>query len=236
MFRLALCEDERIFSDAQIETCHAILEKLAIEGQISDFTNSADFIEAFITKGQRFDMILLDIVMDGINGIELAQRIRQVDGDVAIVFITSYSKYAITGYGVNALHYLLKPVNAQLLENLIWSIYIKEFLDEVLTIKSGEHYIRIPIKDIVCMEITGRRVEVSLMDRKVYYQGKLTEILDELPNGIFIQCHQAFAVNIRNVRELTRRNAIAVNGQEIPVSRTFWNNIKSAFMMQLAAV
>jgi len=235
MFQIAICEDKSVFSDSQMNACRTIMEKLNVEYRLSVFTNSADFIAALVTKQQRYDMILLDIVMDGVNGIELAQRIRQVDEDAAIIFITSYEKYAIQGYDVKALHYLMKSADTQLLENLIKLVYAEKHLVDVLTIKSGDHYIRIPIKEIVCMEITGRRVEVSLKDGMVYYSGKLTDILDELPKELFIRCHQAFAVNIGNIRELSRRNAIAINGKEIPVSRTFWNNTKAAFLGQMSA-
>jgi len=168
--------------------------------------------------------------MDGIDGIELAREIRQLDKTAAIVFVTSYDNYAIQGYDVKALHYLMKPVDTQLLENLIKSVYKEKYLADVLTIKSGVHHIRVPIKEIVYLETAGRRVKVSLMDRVVNYSGKLSDILSELPEDLFVQCHQAFAINIGNIRELSRRCAIAVNGREIPVSRTFWNNTKAVFL------
>ena len=233
MFRLAICDDQCIFSDTQARACHSIFEKLNIENKISVFTKSADFIAAFVTQHKRFDMILLDIVMDGVDGMELARTIRQIDETVAIVFITSHEKYALQGYDVKALHFLMKPPDFQLLENLIKSVYLENLQVNFLTIKSGDHHIRVPIKDIISMEISKRRVEVSLIDGIVYYSGKLTDILDELPKGFFIRCHQAFAINIANIKELTRRNAIAVNGKEIPVSRTFWNDTKTAFLRQL---
>ena len=235
MFQLALCEDKPVFSNAQKEACRKILEAQSIEHEISVFANGTDFISAFIDQKRRFDMILLDIVMDGVDGIELARMIRQHDKDAAIVFITSYDKFAILGYDVKALHYLMKPVDTQKLENLIKSVYTEKYVINVLTIKYGEQHIRVPIREIVCLETTGRRVEVSLMDGIVYYSGKLTDILGELPKGLFIRCHQAFAINIENIRELNRRCAIAVNGKEIPVSRTFWNNTKTAFLKQLDA-
>ena len=237
MFQLALCEDDPIFYDTQSKACRTILEKLNVEHQIHIFSNSADFITAFITQQQRFDMILLDIVMNGVDGMELARQIRHFDEDAAIVFISSYDKFAIQGYDVKALHYLMKPVDTQLLENLIKSVYAEKFLNDVLIIKSGEHHIRVPIKEIVCLEIvkTKRRVEITLMDRSVFYSGKLLDILNELPKGQFIRCYQSCAVNVRNIREINRRNAIAVNGKEIPISRTFRNEIKTAFLMQLEA-
>ena len=233
MFKIALCEDQRIISDAHVSVCQKVLEKLNTEHQISVFTTSAEFITAFTTRQQRYDMVLLDIVMDGIDGVELAREIRKVDEDAAIIFITSYAKYALQGYDVKALHYLMKPVDTQMLENLIISVYEKKFIVNSLTIKSGDQHIRVPIKEIICMETEGRRVKLSLTGGIVYYSGKLTDILSELPADLFIRCHQAFAVNIGNIRELTRQYAKAANGKEIPVSRTFWNDIKTAFLRQI---
>ena len=233
MFHIAICEDECIFSNAHCEVCHNILENLKVEHQISIFASSTDFITAFITQQQRFDMILLDIVMDGVNGLELARRIRQKDEDVAIIFITAYDRFAVDGYDVKALRYIMKPVDIQLLEDLIRSVYKDRFLKKVLIIKSGENYKCIPIKEIICLEIAGRHVEITLTNGVERYSGKLSDILNELQKGQFIQCHQAFAVNIKNIREISRRSAIAVNGKEIPVSRTYWNNIKNAFLKKL---
>ena len=234
MFRLAICEDDRIFIDTLNETCHSILKKRNFEYEISMFTNSTEFLAAYITQQQRFDMILLDIVIDNINGIELARRIRKIDENNEIVFITSYDKYALQGYDVKALHYLMKPPDSKLLEKLIESTYEK-LTDKTITIKAGAQHIRVPISEIVSLEIMGRRVEISLMEGVVYYSGKLTDILSELPKGMFVQCHKAYAVNISNIREITNRNAIAVNGKEIPVSRTFWNDMKTAFFAKLDA-
>jgi len=236
MFKIAICEDQRIFSEAQANTCKNVLERQNIKYQMSVFTSSADFLKAFITQQQRYDMILLDIVMDGVDGIELARTIRQYDEDTAIVFVTSYGKYALQGYDVKALHYLMKPVDAKLLENLIKSVYAKRPPNDSLTIKTGDHHVRVPVKEIVCMEIEGRRVKVSLTEGIVYYSGKLTEILSKLPNDLFIRCHQAFAVNIGYIRELSRSNAIAVNGKAIPVSRTFWHDTKTAFLRRMNAI
>ena len=233
MYQIALCEDEKIFSDAQEKICREILDKLNIEYQISVFASSADFLDIFVEQQKRFDLILLDIVMDGVDGMTLARRIRQTDADAVIIFITSNQDYALQGYDVNALHYLIKPVDTQVLERLITAVYTQKHQDNIFIIKSGKQHLRVHIKDIVCMETAGRRVEISMMDGIVYYSGKLTDILNELPKGQFVRCHNAFAVNIKNIRKLTRQNIIAINGKEIPVSRTFLNETRKSFLSQM---
>ena len=238
MFRLAICEDEDIIAEAHKELVRAILENLGLEYQISVFKNGADFLASFYGHAQRYDMMLLDIVLDGADGIDgltLARRVRREDEDVAIVFVTANKRYALKGYDVEPLHYLIKPVSPQKLEELIKRVIYRQNRDKVLLIKSGENNVRVPIKNIVSLEITGRRIEVTLTDGTAYYPGKFTDILNELPKDIFVRCHQSYAVNIKNVREFTRQNVVTVNGKMIPVSRTYWSSLRAAFVQNVNA-
>ena len=233
MFRIAICEDDRVFSNAHEKTCRAILDSINIDHRVSVYSNSADFVNDFEIRQHRYEMVLLDIVMDGINGMEIAQKIREQDDDTAIVFITAYDKYAIQGFSVKALHYLMKPVDARQLENLIRSV-VDRGASDTWTIKNGETYTNIHIKEIICLEIAGRRIKISLKGGDVrYYPGKLTDALDELPKGQIVRCHQAYAVNANNICDFTRRGAIAANGEEIPISRTYWSSVKDAFLKKM---
>lgn len=232
MYTVVICEDESVFRKTHERICCEIFEKLNIEYHISLFESSAEFRTAFL-KGTRYDLILLDIVMDDTNGVELARMIREHDVDAAIIFITSNVDFALQGYDVNALHYLMKPVDAAVLERLITLDYQRRFQNHFLVFKSGAQSLRIPVRDVVCLETVGRRVELTLVNGTCYYSGKLTDLLSELPRERFVRCHQAFALNIVNIRELKRQSAIAVNGKEIPVSRTFMKNVQQAFLRQM---
>lgn len=233
MYKVALCEDEKIFSDAQKKICCSILERLYIEYEISVFDNSAELLKVLWEENRQYDLLLLDIVMEGMDGMTLARRIRESDKDATIIFITSNHEYALQGYDVNALHYLMKPVDGNMLERLIESDYKRRFSIQVIILESAAGKQRIAIKSIVCLETVGRRVEVTLTSGKVYYSGKLTSLLNELPKDKFVRCHQAFAINMANILELTRQDAIAANGKRIPVSRTFAKNVQKAFVRQL---
>ena len=235
MFRIALCEDERVFSETQEKTCRRILEKLDIIHSISVFDSGEGFFEAF-SQGCRFDLIFLDIVMDGMSGMELAKKIRESDRETEIVFITSSREHAIEGYEVGALRYLMKPPDAGELERLIAGIYEDKFRGQYIVLASGARSERIAIKDIISLETVGRKVEIVLTDRTLYYSGKLEGLLSGLPKGRFIRCHQAFALNIDNIRELTRTDAIAVNGKVIPISRPNVKAVQGAFLMNMQEI
>ena len=230
MYKVAICEDEAVFRDEQESICCGILEKLNFEYHISVFSSGTVFWDAFLT-GKRYDLILLDIIMEETNGMELAQRIREHDGDAAIVFITSNPGFALQGYGVNALHYLMKPLDGDVLERLIKSDYRRRFQCNFLVFKSGTQTLRLPIRDVICFETVGRRVAITTPGKTIEYSGKLSDLLDGKEQ--FIRCHKAFAINPCNIRQLTRTDAIATNGKMIPVSRTYIKDVQKALLRQI---
>ena len=236
MYQIALCEDEEVFSEAQEKICRKILEKLNIEHRITVFDSGGKFLTAFSKERKRYDLILLDIIMDEMSGMELARTIRESDKETGIIFITSSREHVFEGYDVNALHYLVKPVDEAMLERLIKKAYEDKFQNIFFVLKSGAQNQRILVKDIIALETVGRRVEITLPDRTLHYSGKLTELLDELPKDCFIRCHQAFAVKLSNIRELSRSNAIAVNGKIIPISRAYLKDVQTAFLMNMQEV
>jgi DNA-binding LytR/AlgR family response regulator len=226
LYRVALCEDEEIFAAAHEEACREILFRLNIEHELTTFRSGEDFFDAFA----QYYLIVRDIMMDGMNGIQLARKIRERDKSVCIIFLTSSRDFALEGYDVNAFHYLLKPLDVSAFEQLVKTAYNEKFQDNFIVIKIGGQHLRIFANDIICMETKGRRVEITLADSVVYYSGKLSDLLLELPSDRFVKCHQAFAVNVKNIRELGRQDAIAINGKKIPVSRTFMASTKKVFV------
>jgi len=238
MYRVAICEDQQIFLNKHENVCRTILESLNIEYQISVFTSSTEFFAVFIAQQKPFDLILLDIVMDGMNGIELAQNIRQTDKGVEIIFITANPEFAMQGYDIRPLplHFLLKPIDPKTLEQLITESYLRQLPEDII-IKSGEQHLQVLIKDILYLETQGRRVNLELRDdRSVSYSGKLTDILQELPDLHFIRCHKSYAVNINNIHKITRNTVVTSDRKyDIPVSRPYLDDVRSAFMRKLSA-
>lgn len=233
MYRIALCEDEALFSKDLEVMCHRILDHLAVDYEMNLFNSSKDFLHAFLDKGKRFDLMLLDIVMAEPNGMDLAHLIRKDDSDGAIIFITSNPDFALLGYDVQALHYLIKPAKQDVLERLIKADYNNRFQTNFYIFETGTQMVRVAVQEIVCLETVGRKVEVTLQSGVVYYNGKLSELLEELPNEQFVRCHQAFALNIRNIQELNYNEAITCTGKSISVSRTYTKDVQHAFAKYL---
>jgi len=230
MYHVALCEDEKIFTETLEKICRDIFENLKAEYRISTYSSGEDFLKSFSGEHKRYDLVLLDVVMGGISGIELARIIRETDQEAVLIFITSHREYVFEGYDVNALHYLLKPVDVARLEHLVIKAYNDRFQNAFFIFKSGTLNQKIAVKDIFSLETRGRKVSIRLADRILQYSGKLAELLEELPKDAFVRCHQSYAVNIGNVRELTRFAAITSDGKKVPISRAYMKTVQKAFL------
>lgn len=232
MYRVAICEDEVVFRQEQERVCRGICDGLNMEYKIAVFESGTAFMATY-AGGARFDLLLLDIVMDEISGMELARELRGQGCDSAIIFITSNPDYAIQGYDVGALHYLMKPLDGEALGKIIGADYKRRFSRNDLLVKSGAQTLRLPLKDMIYLETVGRRVQITTLNGVVETSAKLTELLEALPQEQFCRCHVGFIINLVYIQTLTRTDAVAVNGKAIPVSRAYLKEVEKAFLKRM---
>jgi DNA-binding LytR/AlgR family response regulator len=230
MFRIALCEDEKVYAETQERLCREILGRMDASFEIAAFCGAEDFLAAFSKGGERYHLILLDIIMDGMNGMELAERIREADKEADVIFLTSSPDFMSRGYDVHALHYLLKPVDEGQLGRLIKQVYEDKYQSQFYMLRSGTHTQAIILNNIIALEVVNRKIEITLTDGKVCVAGKLSALLEELPQGYFIRCHSGYAVNMRHIQEFDRSEIITKVGKRIPISRSYWEDVKSAYL------
>jgi DNA-binding LytR/AlgR family response regulator len=230
MFQIALCEDEAIFAETQSRLCREILGSMNTACEITVFENAEDFLSAFSAGGKSWHLILMDIFMGEMSGLDLARKIRETDEETEIVFLTSYTDFMAQGYEVRALQYLIKPIKAESLGRLIKKVYEDKYQSQYYVLKSRTLTQGIRIKDIIALEMTGRQVKIIMTDGTAYYSGKLTELLDELPQNQLFRCHSGFAVNMRHIQQFDRSKIAMKNGMEIPISRTYSDAVKTIYL------
>ena len=154
--RIAVCDDEELF---RIEF-KSVLDKVLINAEydIDTFSGGSSLYEAFLKNP--FDLVFLDIEMPGIDGITLAKRLRAVSENVQIVFLTSHIEYALEGYEVNALRYLVKPVDMNKLSEVLKYIQDKKNNSRQIMIKQEGEDIVIDLSDIIYMESMDKNVRI----------------------------------------------------------------------------
>lgn len=168
----------------------------------------------------RFDLLLLDIQMERVDGMDCARRVRQADGGVAIVFITNLVRYAVEGYSVNALDFVVKPVHYQVFKDKLSAAIAccRRGERRRVRLKTPGGVLCLDKGEVVCLEVVARSVYVHTPGESYRISETLNGAEALLDDGRFFRCHSAFLVNLEYVREV-RRAAALVHTREVPISR-----------------
>lgn len=191
---------------------------------------SYDSGEAFLFSREDeppFDLLILDIQMLEISGLDLAKKIRQEQDDVMIIFVTAIKEYVFEGYDVEALQYLLKPVNQEkLFESL--DLALKKVHQVEPTIIVDQEKIKIP--DVLYIEVQAHYIEVNLDDQVVKSKKSLKEMHVLLEKHDFMLTHRSYLVNIAKVSKIGKTFVIMDNRSKVPISRSKYKAFNQAFI------
>jgi DNA-binding LytR/AlgR family response regulator len=210
-----------------------LVDKWAIANKQVAAIDTFASAEAFLFQyadNKSADILLLDIEMGTMNGVELAQRIRRDNESMQIVFITGYPDFIALGYEVSALHYLMKPVSeAKLFSVLDKACKNLNKIERAILLNIGGEIVRIPVSAILYVEAFGHSITIAaatgLYDAKL----TITEIQNELGEG-FIRCHRSYIVGLKHVGRITKTDVVLDNGKAIPLSRRSYNEVNQAFI------
>lgn len=228
MYRLAICDDNQ--TDAAY--LRALLERWAVSADIAMKIESFPSAEAFLFRYEEdksFDLLLLDIEMGQMSGVELARRIRQHNRLVQIIFITGYMEYIAEGYDVEALHYLLKPVTEEKLRAVLDRAAQRiESREKALCLSVSGATMRIPLREIRYLEV--QRNYVTVHGQEAWTVKKTLNELEEELDESFCRIGRSYIVNLHFVRKITRTQVILKDGEELPLSRKFYEEMNRAMI------
>lgn len=233
MLRIAVCDDLRAFL-RHTKIAIQQWEKGPDELHIETFEDADSLLTAHRSKP--FDIILLDVVMPLLDGIEAAREIRQNDRSVKIVFLTSSPEFAVASYTVKADNYLLKPVDKQALYRCLEQLYedIRQRAKYIM-VRSSTAMHRILLEDIESVEAQNKRVLISLTDGSVIEAAEpLYAFENKLPlEEGFFKCHRSYMINLYRIDTYTQKEIHMHSGCRIPVSRSFHKEFETAYFTLL---
>lgn len=232
MYRLAVCEDETENREALRALCEEILDELGVEHSVETFP-SAEALESALSAGETFDLLCLDILMDGKSGMELAREQREYDDRVSILFITSSEAHLKEGYAVRPIQYLFKPVRREELAQALKTDLTLCHQPRILTLRSAGRTVALPLEKVLYMESRNHSVEVYTADGPQTFWVSLSEVERQLPPGRFCRCHNSFLVNMEHIAEIDRREVTLSNGKKLPVSRGRYETAQNQFIRYL---
>ena len=222
--RIAVCDDEELF---RIEF-KSVLDKVLINAEydIDTFSGGSSLYEAFLKNP--FDLVFLDIEMPGIDGITLAKRLRAVSEHVQIVFLTSHIEYALEGYEVNALRYLVKPVDMNKLSEVLKYIQDKKNNSRQIMIKQEGEDIVIDLSDIIYMESMDKNVRIVTSKSEYITRYNISDYEEELKNSGFLRIHRGYLISLSKVKKIVKNDVVMDGDISLPVSRSNIKTLKDA--------
>lgn len=196
--------------------------------KLSEFENGAELVHAH--KQDRFDLILLDMLMPGLNGIQTAEKIRTFDEHTPIVFATTTEDFAVQSYRVLAFDYLLKPVTADAMAQCL-SRFTKLVPDKrFFSVNYMGVRTDILLSNIVYLESELRKVIFHLAGgERIVVTAKLEEFLSLCDEPDFCRCHKSFLVNLGYVDTISGEDFCMSGGTSLRISRTFLSDAKKAY-------
>lgn len=217
MYYIAIVEDEQEYAE-QLQT---FLEQYGDEHnlrfKVTVFGDGAEILEEYQPI---YDLILLDIEMPQVNGMDAAERIRNQDQDVVMMFITNIASYAIRGYEVGALDYVMKPITyygfAMRLGRALKRVKQREQKEILLPLADGVK--KLQIQQIYYVEVQNRILHFHTDEGEYLIRGTMQKVEEELAGYSFAKCNHWYIVNLRHVTEV-RKNIVVVAGHELEISR-----------------
>lgn len=227
--RLAYCDDEEI----QLEYAQKLAETWAVRyGEPMTYLAYKSAKELLFENmdSYPFDLLILDIDMDGMNGMELAHKIREKDAMLPILFLTNRKEYVFEGYEVQALRYLLKPLDEEKLFPILDELCTMEKKEKEYVILSiaGEN-IKLEQDEILYVEVNGHYLMIHTAKDVYEVKMSLAEMSETLTDA-FVATHRSFMVNLEHVERVMRTECLLSDGSSVPISRNCYKAVNEAFI------
>lgn len=200
------------------------------------FQNSESFLFSW-EEDKQFDLLILDIEMGDINGMELARKLRSEGEQIPILFVTGYQEYMQYGYDVGALHYLMKPLQKQKLFQVLERLALEQEKEEKkLLVDTVDGKMSISLDKIWYVEASAHRSQLFLEHAQITLKNSFGEI-EEWMRGRseFVKCHRSYLINLKHVSSLGKTDVFLDDGRNVPLSRLAAKQVGAAFIRYYAS-
>lgn len=227
-YRIAICDDEQ----NQIEYITSIVASWsAHEGhgcEIRTFASAEAFLFEY-EEDKAYDILLLDVEMKNINGIELAKRIRKDNNRAEIIFITSHFEFVGEGYEVDALHYLIKPISVEKLTQVLTKAAEKLSVEPPSVVISCEgETVKLYESDILYVESFLHYIVIHTKDNEYKIKENIS-VFENKVSDVFYRIHRSYLVSLKYITRISR-TSVNIGNTELPLSRGKYDNINRAFI------
>lgn len=228
--RIAVCDDEVMWMEQtkkRLEQIYVSLDLL-----VETFSSGKQLLER--AKNVSFDLVILDIEMPEMDGLQVARSLRGMGLETEIVFLTSHVEYALKGYEVQALRYLTKPVDAEKLAEVIQYLLEKEKKKKKIVIQSEGETVSLSLSKILYLEVQNHDVLFVTENGMWKTRGKMGDYEKDYESYGFLRIHRGYLVNLAYVTRLKEREVYLTDGSRLPLSRTREKAVREALKTYVA--
>ena len=237
MLQIAICDDEQFYREKIRYLLEGYLQEKRLQYTLHSFLSGEAFLEQ-CENNVRFDIVFLDISMEEVDGIQTAKRIRSFHSDTCIVFVTAFIDYALEGYKVDAVRYLMKDTLELALGECMNAILQKMQVARVtFSFLEGER--RLYTDNILYVESKGHKSIFHYMESELvryHIYDKLDSVEKRLEGHGFLRIHKSYLVNMKHIRRISNYIVYLDTGEELPVPRLRFQAVKEAFVAYKGAL
>lgn len=230
-FRIAVCDDEKPSRDFELKLINQWAEKSELLISADSYTSAENFL--FESEDRlEYDLLILDIQMGKMNGVELAKTLRRRGFEGALVFLTGVKDYAIEGYEVGAVRYLLKPLKEEEFFKTL-SLVHSEFSNrekDVFLLQIGTDVSKIEYDKIIYIEASGHYVHLCGSGFEKEWKAAFSSISPDFEAHDFFCLRRGLLVNLEHISRITRTDCILDNGESILIARGKYQELNEAFI------
>lgn len=218
MIHIAICDDEKDF----VAYLTGLLDQYATETgeeiKVTAYYDGMELIEKYDTT---IDLIFLDIRMRLVNGLRTAERIRQMDTKVGIIFLTTLTQYGLEGYKYQATNYIIKPIKyARLKEEMKqWLERHRQDDSPFIVVVNDAGKFKVFLKSLRFIETFNRNLLLHTDQENIICYKKMKELEAELVQHGFVRCHSGYLVNLFYVKRIEKLDIILTTGERVPISQ-----------------
>ena len=231
MLRIAICDDEQFYREKIRMLLERYFEKSDLQYELAAFASGEDFLKARENR-VKYDIVFMDISMEELDGMQTAQQIRAFHSDTEIVFVTAFLDYALEGYKVNAIRYILKDtLDGAVVESMDAILQKRKAAQVKFSFMEGER--KLYTENILYVESRKHKsvffyMETEIVTYQIYE--KLDSIEEKLSGCGFLRIHKSYLVNLKHIRKISNYVAVLSTGEELPVPRLRYQAVKETFV------
>ncbi len=227
--KIALCDDSSIF-------------RRDVRTKVEGYFNSLDLVIDEYESGESllktlqilsYDLLILDIEMNGIDGLETAREIRSSGSDMPIILLTSHTEFAMDGYEMGVFRFLAKPVNEEKLYKALDDIVSRMSDDKKIMLRIDGEDRMISVSSIMYITASNVYLDVVMKDGTLVVRKKLKDIMEELPEELFVQIHRSSIVNVSYVASISAGDVVMHDGKKLSATKQKIAELKSYLMKSM---